>query len=108
MEPELVSIAGLDKATVLMAAHNAAEPVGFGILRAQARNFAPLTIGEAHEYLAASAALKSDRTYFDYVEGRPLKLDISGDLVDPAGYDENNGGPGSFARVIARLRAKEW
>lgn len=33
----------------------------------------------------------SKQTYFDYLKGKPLKIDLSGDTLDVRKYDKNNG-----------------
>jgi len=89
-----ISIVGLDKAEVLAALYNAARPQGLGFLHYDP---APMTHQEAE-------ALLRQTTYFDYIKGRVLKVDLSGDEFDPSLYDRDNG-QGAAERVIAALRA---
>jgi hypothetical protein len=42
------------------------------------------------------------RLYFDYVGGRPLKIDITGDELDPRLYDRDQG-EGAAAMAISEL-----
>jgi len=89
-----ISIAGLDKAEVLAALYNAARPQGLGFLHYDP---APMTREEAEALLRQTA-------YFDYVRGRVLKVDLSGDEFDSSLYDRDNG-QDAAERVIAALRA---
>ena len=41
--------------------------------------------------------------YFDYLEGRVMKIDLSGDTVDPRGYDRDNG-QGAVQKVITAIK----
>jgi len=108
-----VNIAGLDKANVLAALYNNSRPQGFGALRAKAGD---MTVDEARTYLETgddhaqdfelvreSRAKYDERLYFDYLNGRVLKVDIGGDEFDSWGYDRDLG-QGLAERVITRLR----
>lgn len=76
-----ISLKGLDKAEVLAALYNASRPQGLGFIQ---YNPELMTADEARELL-------SQRTYFDYLKGRVMKVDLSGDELDPWGYDRDNG-----------------
>ena len=90
-----VNIAGLDKALVLAALYNAAKAQGLGFL-----HFTPqdMTRDEA-------AALLESSKYFDYLNGRVMKVAIDGDELRVGLYDRDNGA-GAAERAIAPLRAK--
>jgi hypothetical protein len=87
-----ISLEGLDKAAVLAALYNASQPLGMGFLHFDP---APMTIGEAQSLL-------EQHTYFDYLKGRVMKIDLSGNELDPWLYDRDNG-PGAAASVIAAI-----
>jgi hypothetical protein len=87
-----VNISKLDKADVLAALYNASIPLGLGILH---YNPKPMTHGEAETLLRG-------QTYFDYVQGRVMKIDLSGDELDTYLYDRDNG-QGAAVRVISSL-----
>ncbi len=55
-----------------------------------------MSISEARRLLAGS-------TYFDYLHGRVMKIQIQGDILNPRLYDRDNG-PGAAANVIRELR----
>ena len=49
----------------------------------------------------AQELLDSGQTYFDYLKGRVMKIDLSGDSeLDPRLYDRDNGA-GAAERAIA-------
>ena len=89
----MVSIKGLNKAQVLKAAHDASKAQGMSFL-----DFNPngLSIEECERLLQDSA-------YFDYLQGRVMKISLKADEVDPWGYDRDNG-EGAFQRVVNSLR----
>lgn len=91
---ELISIAGLDKASVLAALYNAAQPQGLGFLQYDPTPMSP------HE--ARSQYGKCD-DYYDYLRGRVMKVDLSKDSFDPWLYDRDNGS-GAAKRVIDALK----
>lgn len=90
----MISITGLSKSSVLAALYNAARPQGMGFLQYDPT---PMTDDEAKEILAESSR-------FDYLKGRVLKVDLSGDTFEERLYDRDNG-TNAAAIVIAALRA---
>lgn len=107
-----VNIEGLNKADVLAALYNASQPMGMGFLQASGGPL-EMTREDAEFLLAAGSdasgdyipGIRSNQLYFDYLHGRPLKLDLSSDTeFDPWGFDRDNGGPGAAQRVINHLR----
>lgn len=91
-----VSIEGLEKADVIVALYNASRTQGLGFLQeAQGRGF---TREDAERRLA------DGHDYFDYVEGRVVKVDLSGaESFNPALYDRDLG-EGAAQRAIDTLR----
>ena len=101
----MIDLKGKNKAEVLAALYNASRPQGLGFLSFDA---AFMTKKEAR------ALLDSGRTYFDYLKGRVLKVDLSGDELDPRLYDRDNGQGAAAAalgwpeeRAIERQRRAE-
>lgn len=93
-----VDIAGLDKADVLAALYNAAKAQGMGFLHYDAT---PMTHDEAAAILSQ---MRPGEMYFDYLNGRVMKVEISGDAIRAGLYDRDNGA-GACAAVIGRLRS---
>lgn len=111
----MVNIEGLSKADVLAALFNASAPAGMGFLQATngpqvmdstyAQELLDLGSDASGDYPNGTAAMRRNAVYFDYLYGRPLKLDLSSDIeFDPWGFDRDNGGDGSAQRVIDELR----
>lgn len=91
----MVNIQGLDKAEVLKELYNNSKIQGMGFLEATGRD---MTIEEARQLLARG-------TYFDYLHGKIMKVDLKSDSAfEEWGYDRDNG-EGSAQRVIDKLRA---
>lgn len=88
-----VSIAGLSKAAVLAGLYNASRPQGMGFAQYDPE---PMTTEKAQEIIDAG------HTYFDYLAGRVMKVDLSGDSFDPWGYDRDNG-EGKAATVVRAI-----
>ncbi|MFO2976381.1 hypothetical protein SCO70_02345 [Legionella pneumophila serogroup 3] len=79
-----INIRGVDKADVLAALYNGAHggiAGGFSYLQ-----------GEMTQQQAKLLVEKQTNLYFDYVDNRPLKIDLSGDIIDTTLYDHYNGG----------------
>ena len=76
-----IDISRKNKAEILVALYNASRPLGMGIYDYTP---IPMTIEEARGYL------KKD-TYFHFIKGRILNVDLSGDELDTQKYDRDNG-----------------
>ena len=87
----MISIKGR-KPEVLAALYNASSPQGLGYLQYDKAN---MTIEEAAELLKS-------QTSFDYLKGRVMKIDFSGDEADTWGYNRDNG-EGAAERVVAGI-----
>jgi hypothetical protein len=106
---EAVSIKGIDKAALLAALYNHSRPMGMGIMQARRGD---MTIEEARQQIDIgddSKRMFGSRAgrdlYFDYVWGRPLKIDISGDELRTALYNRDNG-QGAAERIVEKLRSE--
>lgn len=87
----MIDLTGKNKAEVLAKLYNASRPLGMGFLHATPE---PMKIDEAQKLL------DDGHTYFDYLKGRVMKIDLSGDQLDPRLYDRDNG-PGAAAAALA-------
>jgi hypothetical protein len=77
-----MNITGLSKAKVLAVLYNNAKVQGRGFLQA---------IDGDMSVEVAQAILDSGQKDFDYLYGRVMKVDLSGDEVDTWGYNRDNG-----------------
>lgn len=91
-----VDITGLDKAGVLHALVTGCGPVGMGALH----HHVGFTIDEARAAVVRSADLS-----FDYVNGVPVKVRLTGDSFDPCLYDRDHG-DGAAAFRIEQMRSE--
>ncbi len=89
----MINIKGIDKAEVLLGLYNNSHQQGMGFLQPNHN----LTIDEAKELL-------ENYTYFDYLYGRVLKVDLSNDEeFEESLYDRDNG-DGAAQRVIDKIK----
>jgi len=89
-----INIQGIDKAELLAALYNGSKPQGLGFLHFASE---PMTVEQAQKILDSSPP------YFDYLQGRVMKIDISEDEVSPWGYDRDNG-HGAVQQIVDELR----
>ena len=88
-----MDIKGISKAKILAALYNNSSPQGMGWLQATPED---MTEAEAQELL------DQGETYFDYLNGRVMKVNLSGDDLSPNLYDRDNG-EGACERVVKSL-----
>ena len=77
-----IDLKNMNKAEVLAKLFNASCPAGLGLFLGVAPD---MTVHEAQ------ALLDQGTTYFDYLKGRVLKIDLSQDTLDPFLYNRDNG-----------------
>jgi len=77
-----MNIAGKSKAKVLAALFNNARPLGLGFL-----HYKPDHIMDEVE----AESLLQEQTYFDYHEGRLMKVNLATDTLDTRMYNRDNG-----------------
>ena len=93
----MINIEGLNKAEVLRDLYNASKVQGLGFLQAVPGQ---MTTADAQ------AIMDVHGTYFDYLQGKVMKIDLASDIeFEEWLYDRDNG-PGSAKRVIDRLRCQ--
>ncbi len=93
----MIDISKLNKGEVLAALYNNSKPLGTGRLCYKPT---PMTKEEAETLLET-------RTYFDYLVGRVMKVDLSKDTFSPAGYDRDNGEGAAESALHNLLQQKE-
>ena len=93
VEEDVIDISNKDKAEVLAGLYNNSHPQGSGIAQFDPT---PMTIEVAKKIL-------EQRQYFDYLKGRPLKINLEGKIIYVRGYNCDNG-KGLAQRVISNCR----
>jgi len=88
----MISIKGLNKAEVLKNLYNNSKVQGMGFLQAKEGE---MQTEEAEELLKQTM-------HFDYLYGKVMKVDLSGDKFDPHLYDRDNGN-GAAERALLPL-----
>lgn len=96
---DTINISGLNKAKVLRLLFNASKQQGLGFLHADGA--IPMTEPESEEIIRECAG----RLSFDYLKGRVMKVDITGDDLIPYLYDRDNG-TGAAERALDQLTSK--
>lgn len=96
-----VNIAGIDRVDLLMALHDGAKIVDTPATRRSPSFDTPLDLHDAEQWLAE--AERTHHFYFDYVNGRPLKVDLRGPFMRTVLYNQNNG-VYAAEDVVLRLR----
>ena len=76
-----MNIKDKNKAAILAALYNSSKVQGMGWLQAKS--------GQMTEHEAAD--LLKEQTHFDYLHGKVMKIDLSGDELNPRLYDRDNG-----------------
>ena len=90
----MINIEGLNKGDILAALYNNSKVQGMGFLQARE--------GKMNREMAE--ALLKQETYFDYLFGKVMKVDLSSDVeFEEWLYDRDNGS-GSAKKVIDRIR----
>ncbi len=104
----MIDISSLDKSEVLAALYNRARPQGMGYMHFDPK---PMTTEEARAILDGenNAAHTSGfwpgyHASFDYLHGRVMKVNLSGDSFREDLYDRDNG-EGAAAKAVDSIRA---
>ncbi len=107
------NVSDINPAELLAGLYNAVSPSGMGFLQAREGD---MSIKEASALLSGEIVegdypgLRTDRrldkpSYFDYLYGRCLKIEINGKNLRPGLYDRDYG-KGAAQRVIDTIRAR--
>ena len=92
----MINLKGLDKGSVLAALYNNSQVQGLGYSQAEPGEMTP----------EEGADLLKEQTYFDYLKGKVMKVDLKGDELKPFLYDRDNG-TGAAQAAIDTLNTKE-
>jgi hypothetical protein len=87
----MINLKDKNKAEVLAKLYNASRPLGMGFLHYEAKD---MTTAEAQRIL------DTGQKYFDYLKGRVMKVDLSGDEFDERLYDRDNGDGTAAAALL--------
>lgn len=90
----MVNIKGLSKAKVLKSLYDHSHLQGLGFLQAVPSGY--VTVEHCEELLKKT-------TYFDYMYGRVIKVDLSKDEFDEWLYDRDNG-EGAAQRAVDAIK----
>lgn len=88
-----LNIKGINKAEILLRLYNSSFPQGAGFF--QIKKIEDMKIEEARKML-------QKKLCFDYVLGRPLKVNLEGDELETFFYDRDNGANAAL-RVLQDL-----
>lgn len=110
----LVGISGLDKVDVLIALWKNSKMQGMSFLGHQGE----MTRESAQQYIndirvpdflewdsSLNDFVEREQIYFDYLNGKVMKIDIALDTIDTRSYDRDNG-KGAAQSAINKLRNK--
>ena len=88
-----MKIEGYNKAEILAALYNNSHPLGLGFI-----SYTPedMTVEEAKKLL-------EEQTYFDYLNGRVMKIDLSTDELRTDLYNRDNGSLAA-ENIISKLQ----
>lgn len=106
---EMIDVRDIDRAELLAALYNATRPVGRGAMHDLCRD---MTVAEARVALEEQRQQQRGLgrlgiiAYFDYLYGRPIKLDVEQDALDFYNYDDD-AGAGTGKRVVEALRQRK-
>lgn len=90
----MIYVKGIPKEKLLQGLYNESKPQGLSIL-----HFNEEKLSDERAKSCVDACESVSNWYFDYLYGRPIKIDISHDEIDPWLYDRDNG-PGAAQRVV--------
>lgn len=94
-------ISGMDRAIILAALYNRAQVQGMGFLQYTPED---MSVEEARGIID-HRRLSNQDLYFDYLKGRVMKIDLSGNETDTRLYNRDNG-QGAAEKVMADIREK--
>ena len=94
----MIDIKNLNKAEVLKALYDNSHVQGMGWMQ---------TVPEGVVTISHCEKILEQQTYIDYLYGRVIKVDLSGDAFDERLYDLDCGGEGAAWCAIQNLRKKD-
>lgn len=81
IEKDIIDISNKDKAEVLAGLYNNSQPIGMGMAQYDPT---PMTVEFARKLL-------EKETYFSYLKGRPLYINLEDNIISVSSYNRDNG-----------------
>lgn len=100
--PNEIDISGIDKARLLQELHKRAGPPGRA--SAERERYDELSYAEAEAWLRRAYSTWSKKHSFDYVHGRPVKVDFDNDTLREAWLFDRDAGPGKCLEAVEAAR----
>jgi hypothetical protein len=108
LNTEMINIKDLNKAEVLAALYNASRPLGLGLMhwtpeimtKEEAENI--IKLGDDKTQMFPN--LPKKYLYFDYLKGRVMKVNLSGDEFEERLYDRDNGNGAAYNALKELLK----
>lgn len=102
----MIDITGLDKAEVLLALYEGTGVMGLGVLQARSS----LSLEDLRDVIEngkprGGLFWPMEPWRIDYLFGKPVKVDLTGDSFDPGCYDLD-AGEGAAEAVVTKLRSR--
>jgi hypothetical protein len=97
-----INIKGKDKAAILAALYNRAEPRGLGHLHFKQQDMGRAEAEELYSETPEGIGVEKGAKYFDYVHGRCIEVKFTDSTLTAAGFDREYG----EGAAEALLRAK--
>ncbi len=91
----MIDRTGMSNAEVLQRLYNASKQIGLGLFDQEGKE--ALTVEQAQGFLDR----RTGETYFDYLNGRVMKIDVGENPLNPRLYDRDNW-PGAARNAITR------
>lgn len=95
IKPDVIDISNKDKAEVLAALYNHSKPIGMGIVQYDP---VPMTIE------VARMLLEKMGYSFGYLKGRPIQVNLAGDILYVYGYNRDNNQLGLAQKAISQCK----
>ncbi len=99
-----IDVSTIPPARLLAALYNRSHPQGMGFLHATPED---MTEEEAQNLLQDSTGQVREFTYFDYLNGRVMKVEINGEILNSRLYDRDIGIGAAQTVVDAVIGQKE-
>lgn len=100
--PNEIDISGIDKARLLQELHKRAGPPGRAA--AERERYDELSYAEAEAWLRRAYSTWSKKYSFDYVHGRPVKVDFDNDTLREGWLFDRDAGEGKCLEAVEAAR----